>query len=130
MSMTSALISVVSAMATSLAIFFRLCAAHRFTYNARTTAGPRSAGCWAPAGEPQIDASATRPAARCEEFMRGTVDFCGGYRKLVESAGDVGDASRGCREKLKRGSRGFEKRFPRSAGLLLQTFAFHPRYWR
>ena len=36
MSMTSALISVASAAAISLAIRFRLCAAKRFTYSART----------------------------------------------------------------------------------------------
>ena len=70
MSMTSALISVVSAIAISFAIRFVLCAAQRFTYSARTTVGP--VGCCARAGETGgIDAQ--HASARCVVVMRGTV---------------------------------------------------------
>src|SRR5215831_14902076 len=83
MSITSALISVVSAMSTSFLIFFLLCAAQRFTYSARTTVGP--VGCCARRGKPPRDASAKRPAVRRGEIMRGTVDCRWGYRKLAAS---------------------------------------------
>src|SRR5215207_1620273 len=88
MSMTSALISVASAMSIRCRIFFVPCEAQRFTYSARTTGGAASL-----TGAPALDASplallgvATSPVDVVPAVLRAESEVAGLADPVLQAA--------------------------------------------